>query len=412
MKYFLTNTLLIFLILSINIFPQQKNLILEILKSEKEYFDTLINNSKYDIKIIYTQIDRDKNNQPVFATFKLNAEPEKYFYPASTVKLPACVFALEKINELNIENFNKSTYLEIDSSFKNQDKVENDSSAANKLPTIENYIKKILLVSDNDAFNRLYEFLGQKEFNQKLWAHGFKNSKISHRLSVGFSEYENRFTNKFRFYNNDGIIYEKPAEYSDLIFDFKLSNIQRGIGYYSGNKLVNQPKDFSQSNYFSLQDQHDFIKTLFFGADGNHKDFNLTYSDYKFLYKYMALLPRESKEPLFPEKDYWDSYVKFFMFGDNKNKMPENIRIFNKVGEAYGFLIDNAYIVDFENKVEFLLSAVIHVNKDEIFNDDKYEYDEIGFPFLAKLGRLFYQYELKRSKKYLPDLSKLEEIFR
>ena len=66
--------------------------------------------------------------------------------------------------------------------------------------------------------------------------------------------------------------------------------------------------------------------------------------------------------------------------------MPDNIRIFNKIGDAYGFMIDNAYVVDFENNVEFLLAAVLLVNENEMFNDDKYEYEEVGFPFMKRLG--------------------------
>ncbi|MDP3682829.1 MAG: hypothetical protein Q8S01_02755, partial [Ignavibacteria bacterium] len=88
--------------------------------------------------------------------------------------------------------------------------------------------------------------------------------------------------------------------------------------------------------------------------------------------------------------------VKFFFCGDTKDTLPDYIKIYNKVGMAYGYLIDNAYIVDSNNKIEFLLSAVIYVNEDEIFNDDKYEYDEIGLPFLANLGRVIYSYELER----------------
>ena len=84
--------------------------------------------------------------------------------------------------------------------------------------------------------------------------------------------------------------------------------------------------------------------------------------------------------------------------------MPENIRIFSKTGGAYGYLIDNAYVVDFENGVEFLLSAVIHTNRDGIYNDDKYEYETEGYPFLKNLGQLVYRYELQRKRAYKPDL--------
>ena len=86
--------------------------------------------------------------------------------------------------------------------------------------------------------------------------------------------------------------------------------------------------------------------------------------------------------------------------------MPKNIRIFNKVGDAYGFLLDNAYIVDFDKGVEFMLSAIIYCNSDGIFNDDKYDYDAVGYPFLGNLGRAIYDYEVKRVKKVKPNLSK------
>lgn len=121
----------------------------------------------------------------------------------------------------------------------------------------------------------------------------------------------------------------------------------------------------------------------------------------------MSMYPRESKIPRYSDYNkYWDGYVKLFIYGVTKDTIPSNIRIFNKPGEAYGYLIDNAYIVDFKNKVEFLLSAMVYVNNNQIFNDDKYEYDKIGYPFLANLGKVIYKYELQRFRKYKPDLSR------
>ncbi|MGB5359311.1 MAG: hypothetical protein WBN27_05150, partial [Eudoraea sp.] len=69
-----------------------------------------------------------------------------------------------------------------------------------------------------------------------------------------------------------------------------------------------------------------------------------------------------------------------------------------KVGFAYGTLTDCAYIVDEKNHIEFMLTATILVNKDDIFNNDNYEYEEIGIPFLAALGREFYNYALETKK--------------
>ena len=82
-----------------------------------------------------------------------------------------------------------------------------------------------------------------------------------------------------------------------------------------------------------------------------------------------------------------------------KGKKDHTMRIFNKVGDAYGFLIDVTYVKDEERNVEFMLSAVISCNTDGIYNDDKYEYESVGYPFLKNLGQAIYQYELKRKRQ-------------
>jgi hypothetical protein len=85
--------------------------------------------------------------------------------------------------------------------------------------------------------------------------------------------------------------------------------------------------------------------------------------------------------------------------------MPANIRVFNKVGWAYGFLTDASYVADFKNKVEFMLTATVYVNSDEILNDDKYDFETVGHPFMYQLGQTIYNYELHRTRKYIPDLN-------
>ena len=126
----------------------------------------------------------------------------------------------------------------------------------------------------------------------------------------------------------------------------------------------------------------------------------------------MSMTETESKYPYYDTINYWSNYVKFLLYGAEKNKPDPDIRIFNKVGDAYGFLTDVAYIADFKNNIEFMLSATIYCNSDGIFNDDKYDYDTIGYPFMKNLGRIFYNYELKRKRKHIPDLSPMKFDYR
>ncbi len=137
--------------------------------------------------------------------------------------------------------------------------------------------------------------------------------------------------------------------------------------------------------------------------------FNLTAEDYKLIYTYMSKLPTESDFPKYDPKEFWPTYAKMLYYGREKEAVIDpNIRIFNKYGDSYGFIIDNSYFVDFKNKVEYFLTAVVQSNEDGIYNDSKYEYETVCYPFMKNLGRTIYELELNRKKKQLPDLSKFK----
>lgn len=374
--------------------------------------DIIQNPAKYKLQIIYTQIDRNKKNHPKFTTYTYRTGLNEYFYPASTVKIYSAALSLEKINQLNIEDLDFKDVMLTDSSATGQTSVLKDSTAENLKPSIAHYIKKILITSDNDAHNRLYEFLGQRDFNEILKSKGYTNTRITHRLSVPLTTVENRHTNGIAFYDrqtNKQLYQQKPA-YNNINYSYK-GSIPLGKGYLKGDEIVNTPMEFNEKNFSSLKDLHHIILSLMFAEKYDKvKTIDLTANDYRFLQQYMSQLPRETRSP-----DYHnlpDNYCKFLMYGDkNKEKIPDQIRIFNKIGNAYGFTIDNAYIADFENNVEFALSAVIYTNENEILNDGLYEYDKTALPFLGNLGRLFYQYELIRKKENHADLSVFKYVY-
>ena len=378
-----------------------KNLLEQLLPK----FDSILKMKDYQVQILYTQIDRGKNGIAKLTDHSYNLDSQVYFYPASTVKLPVAILALQKLNELNIPGLNKNTTMITEADYEGQSPVYNDTSSLDGRPTIEHYIKKILLVSDNDAFNRLYEFLGQEYINNNLHKLGYKDVEIIHRLDISMTEDQNRHTNSVKFFDsNNELIYEKPATNSQYVYAER--NTKMGKGYYKGGQLVNEPFDFSKKNRMSLSSLHAILISII-TPERVHAEsrFNLTKDDYNFLHKYMSMMPRESASPAYDSVNYWDTYVKFLFYGSEKISAIPEIRIFNKVGDAYGFLIDASYFVDFKNKVEFFLSTVIHCNSDGIYNDDKYDYDSIGFPFMKNLGKVVYDYEIKRKKEVLPDLS-------
>lgn len=379
---------------AVDIQKQSDNLIEEILKSNQQVFGKVLQNlDKYQVQILYTQIDRGESNMPILKSFKYRVDKDKYFYPASSVKLSACALALEKLNNLGI---NKDTPLKIEKGRPSQKSVYKDYSSESKMPTIGNYIKKVLVVSDNDGFDRLYEFLGQEYYNETLWKKGYIDTLILQRLGNPISYEENRYTNPITFYNGDKVLYNQPMVYNKKIYTNKIKDIKKGKAYINGGRYINEPKDFSKSNYFSIECLQEILKAIMLPeAVPEEKRFNLKQEDYEFLRNYMCMLPRECNNPKY---NFKDSYVKYFMFGDTNKAIPKNIKIYNKIGCAYGYLIDNAYIVDKNKGIEFFLTSVIYSNDNEVFNDGKYEYYKVGMPFLANLGREIYKYEESRIK--------------
>lgn len=358
----------------------------------------------FQYQFIYTQIDRDKNNKPHFKNYYLHVDKNRYFNPASMVKLPTALLALEKINTLSEYGVTKYSTMLTDSAYDRQTRVVWDSTAEDGMPSVAQYIRKIFLVSDNDAYNRLYEFVGQQTLNERLWKMGYKQARITRRF-VTMTEDQNRHTNPIRFKRNNELLYIQPPAYNKRNFDFSKKIFVGRAHYNREDSLINSPMDFTTHNNFPLEYLQQIMQSVIFPeATPSSKRFRLTEDDYRFLHQYMSELPSESAYPFYDTTEYFDSYTKFFFFKAGREKIPPYIRSFNKTGWSYGFLTDVCYIVDFKNNVEFMLSGTIYTNKDGILNDDKYEYEQTGYPWFKEMGTIIYNHELQRLRKFVPDL--------
>lgn len=355
----------------------KKNILTTTLSSDNPKIKNVMSNPElFELQIIYTQIFRDKNNRVSFKDYTYHLNADNYFYPASTVKFPIAILALEKLN--TIENTSNDTQYLIE-------------GQTRKLRFAEE-ITKVFAVSDNEASTNLLEFAGFDYVNESMAAKGLTPFKLSHRLST--SNPGDTKTKAVTLYKENAAMVNMPAFANKSNEALKLNNLKKGIGYMKNDKLINEPLDFSKKNYYPLETLHNTMKRIVFPEVFKESErFNISEGDREFLLFSMQNLPKNAG---YDSEKYEDGYCKFFMFGDTKENIPSNIKIYNKVGNAYGTLIDCAYIVDVENKVEFIVSATLLVNKDKIFNDDKYEYDTVGLPFLGELGRQLYAKNLKQ----------------
>jgi len=365
----------------------QKTGLEKLSKSKNDLLKPVFDNAeKYELQILYTQVNRKPNGEIEFTDFNYRVNDNAYFYPASSVKLPVAALALEKLKELRnseqIGIIRDSPYY-----------IEGDSVKH----SISTDIEAVFAVSDNEAFNRLFEFLGQDYINNKLEQKGLIPVSISHRLSVGNALKTETIPMIFEILeNNDTSTFRLPVTNNLSAIPLNMNGIQKGIGFIHNDTLVDGAFDFSLKNYFPLRSQNQLMKQLMFPENfPENKRFEMDEEDRKFLLNAMKQLPREAG---YDPEEYPDSYVKFFLYGDTKNAIPDEIKIYNKIGEAYGTLTETAYITNASKELEFFLSATILVNKNGVYNDDNYEYESIGIPFFAALGREIYELELNRKK--------------
>ena len=330
----------------------------------------------HEVQVLFTQIDR-RNDSVFFTDYSFQVDKKNYFYPASTVKFPIAVLALEKLNETDTLNMDTRFF------------VEGDTLET----TFASDITRVFAVSDNEANNRLLEFLGQDAINERLVSRGVTPVRISHRLGVHSEELT---TKPLLIYLNDSTTTPTKPTINSAAVPLQLEKIRKGKGFYVAEEdsIYREPFDFSLKNYYPIQAQHAVLKRVIFpGNFPGDQQFHISEEQREFLLNAMQIVPRKAG---YDPAEFYDSYCKFFIFGDSRDPIPDKIKIYNKVGFAFGTLTDCAYIRDTENEVEFLLTATILVNDNGIFNDDHYEYEETGIPFLAALGRELYTSEKLR----------------
>lgn len=344
--------------------------------SNDQYIQKVISDpAAFELQIHYSR--RSLADQTQFEDYQFSYslnQKKPYFYPASTVKLPASIFALEKLNEF--KNINRDTpFL-----------VQGDT-----LPiSTSRCIEQIFAVSDNKANNLLFEFLGADYYNRRFKELGFENSRISHRLSTPNSA--ELTTPPIYFFDDTDTILSIASQTNAPIEKLDLLGIEKGISYNDDNGDRKEgPFDFSLKNWYDLEDQMQTVKRLIHPElYPENMRFKINEEQRAFLIETMAKTPRELG---YEQETYFDSYVKFLVFGDQKEINTPNIKVHNKVGLAYGTLTDTAYIVDEENQIDFFLSVTLLVNNNEQFNDGVYEYDELGIPFMAALGKRILAFE-------------------
>jgi hypothetical protein len=366
-----------------------------------------------DVQLIYTQIDRGANGVPALRHHYWQVDSNRYFYPGAAVRLPLALLVQQRMNEWKPLGIDRASTLLTESDRPEQTAVYNDPAAPDGRPSVGLYLKKMLLGEDMDAFNRLYELLGQQYIHRELQAKGYGHARIVQRMARYLADDDNRCTNPVRFLGpGNKELYRQPLLCNPDVYPPRHDSL--GKSYHSNGKLYPVPLNCSGKNRSSLFDLHQWLISLIFPAKVPAAGrFSISDDERHFLLRCISEWPGESDYPPYGDDTvvYFPAKSKYLLLGAAPGQAPAGIRIFNVTGKGYGQLTDVAYIADFERKTEFFLSVVVDCTRDGILHPDTYEYQSAGLPLMKELGRVLYEHELARERKWLPDLTELRFVY-
>ncbi|MCC5823583.1 MAG: class A beta-lactamase-related serine hydrolase [Phycisphaerales bacterium] len=336
----------------------------------------------------------------------------RYFYPASTIKLYAALAAYEQINalarmhpdaELTERTALRFHPLAEGAAVRETDPTRERSTYVFGEPpiTIEHEAHKVFVVSDNPAFNTLYDFVGQRDLNHRIRAWGAQSTMVTHWLAVARTEEENRRTPRIDLGLRPGSpqVGERYSTLPHVGPDRILMSDETmllGTGFMRDGELVREPFDFSTKNFTTLRDLQLALVRLV-RPDVTHweccptmtqgsifassklgplpgRPLDLTGTQREQLIASATMYPRASESPRYDPAEYPDDRVKFLLPGLIKVRPLEEWRVVNKIGLAYGFVTENAYVEHRPTGNAVFVAAVIHRNPNGIYNDNQYDY--------------------------------------
>lgn len=353
----------------------------------------------YRLQILVSEIVSSGRERPRLRRhgYRVGAE---YFYPASSIKLAAAVAALQEIEALQDRHGTGDLLeapLEIEALFEGDTPQRRDppdgteTGIVDRPITVGRELRKLALVSDNQAFNRLFDVVGHEALNQRMRALGLRSAVINHRLSEVRTLPNGLASAAVTLRPEGGPEIRIPARTGIAPLVNHGEGLRIGNAYVRGETVVPEPMDFARRNGIGLMDLQDLlVKVVRPEVDLGSPELRLSARHREFLLRAMTEYPRESVDPRYPEATYPDAYAKSLLPGVRRilagTTPGDRVKITNKTGRAYGFSVENAYLRHPRNGRGVFVSAVLYTNADGVLNDDQYEYDTVADPVLADLG--------------------------
>lgn len=337
---------------------------------------------KYRFEVLYGIVREGPSPSLERHGYRTDAE---YFFPASSMKMPIALATYDRLGALRLPRAAMIRMHPV------------SGNAEPFVTTLERETWRALIVSDNASANRLLAIVGQREVNETLWSLGLKSARVRHGFSTGGEMDPPELSPRIEIVQAQGGTTEIPPRRSDLkLPPNDATSLDIGRAKIVEGRREEGPLSFADKNAMRLRELQDTLVRIMrpeLLPAGSAPDV-ASKEDLAYLRQTLGTLPSASGLAGFERNIVADYQLIPFLRGLERVRAKSKLQIFTKVGQAYGFLIGNAYVVDKETGRSFFLTAAVYANPDEVMNDDNYGYDAISFPALADVAEVFAKHAL------------------
>lgn len=328
----------------------------------------------YRFQVLYGIVD--EGDRPTLERHGYRADAE-YFFPASAMKVP---IALATFDWLATRQVGRDATLAIHPS---------SGSGEPYVTTVARETWRALIVSDNFAANRLLGIVGHREAHETLWSLGLSSARIRTGFATGAELDPAEVSPRIQVLAGGRPAQEIAPRRSDLALPpTDAKGLDIGKAAIVDGRRKEGPMSFADKNAMTLRDLQDtlvrIVRPDLLPADARGDV--ASREDLAYLRQALGTLPSQSGLAGYDRNVVADYQLSPFLRGIERVRARGRFEIYSKVGQAYGFLVANAYVVDKETGRSFFLTASVFANPNETMNDDLYAYDTISFPALADVG--------------------------
>lgn len=341
----------------------------------------------YRLQIMVSLVEPDAEGKVELTHHRYRVD-EELLFPASCIKTVASIAALRKLRRMQAKGHRVGLNTPLAYCYEPDEpcEAEDRSNRDGQTITLGHEIRKMHLVSNNLAYNRLFDFVGHREINEFALRSGLDSARLRWRMGGGKPA---TWTPRIEMRARDGEVIVVPERNST--YEVGPTTLPRplvGHGQKRRGKLIEEPEDFSAKNHISIEDMHQLLIGVVMPEAEGALDFGLRQSDRAFLLAAMTEDPNASKNPRYRSEKKSALRYKLMLRGMARVMPIESIRYVNKPGKAYGFHLESAYVEDTRSGRGVFVTAGLYANANGITHDNVYEYDEITRPFFRDLGEV------------------------